>query len=65
MFLSAMMPSAGPTALLSAGSQKVRAGALSLGDGRAALHSAAQHRHTTVCARLRKTIWVKRLCSGP
>jgi hypothetical protein len=65
MFFSASTPRAGPTVLLSAGSQKCRALELPLAGGRSSIHTADQQRHTAACATLRKTIWAKRCFSTP
>ena len=65
MFFSASTPRAGPTVLLSAGSQKWRALELPFGGGRSSIHMADQQRHTAACATLRKTMWAKRCWSAP
>ena len=65
MFFSATRPRAGPTVLLSAGSQKWASVALPFGAGRTASQTSAQHRHTAACARLRNTSCEKRSCCGP
>jgi hypothetical protein len=65
MFFSATKPRAGPTALLSAGSQKWASVALPFAAGRTASQTSAQHRQTAACARLRNTSCEKRSCWGP